>query len=149
MKENHYPHLAIMAVLSFLAMYLLMYAMVNTFGDVYNNVNQVYMAGLMAAPMVVIELIVMRAMYRNPKSNLMIIGASVVTGLLFFVFIRQQAVVTDTQFLRSMIPHHSGAILMCREAELQDAEIRRLCEAIISSQQDEIDQMNRILRRMQ
>ena len=31
----------------------------------YNNINQVHMAGLMAAPMVVIELLVMRAMYQN------------------------------------------------------------------------------------
>lgn len=149
MKRNHYPHLGIMAALSFLAMYVLMYAMVNTFGDVYNNVNQVYMAGLMAAPMVVIELIVMRAMYHNPKLNLLIIGASVVTGVLFFAFIRQQTVVTDTQFLRSMIPHHSGAILMCREAVIEDREIRDLCGSIIESQQQEIDQMTAILRRLQ
>ena len=38
-KENHYQQLAVMAVLSFVAMYILMYAMVNAFGDVYNNVN--------------------------------------------------------------------------------------------------------------
>jgi len=149
MKENHYRHLGLMAALSFVAMYILMYAMVNTFGDVYNNVNQVYMAGLMAAPMVVIELIVMRAMYHNTKLNLVIIGASVVTGVLLFAFIRQQTVVTDTQFLRSMIPHHSGAILMCREATVQNAEILKLCDGIIASQQQEIDQMNAILRRLE
>ena len=149
MKQNHYQQLGIMAALSFLAMYVLMYAMVDTFGDVYNNVNQVYMAGLMAAPMVVIELLVMRAMYENPRLNLTIIGASVVMGVMFFVFIRQQTVVTDSQFLRSMIPHHSGAILMCREALIEDREMRDLCSSIIESQQQEIDQMNAILRRLQ
>jgi uncharacterized protein (DUF305 family) len=148
-KENHYRHLGIMAALSFVAMYILMYAMVNTFDDVYNSVNQVYMAGLMTAPMVVIELVVMRAMYHNAKLNLLLIGASIVAGVLLFTFIRQQAVVTDSQFLRSMIPHHSGAILMCREAPLRDAEIRKLCGGIIASQQQEIDQMNAILRRLQ
>jgi hypothetical protein len=56
MQENHYRHLLAMAALSFAAMYLLMYAMVNTIDDVYMNVNQVYMAGLMTAPMIVIEL---------------------------------------------------------------------------------------------
>src|SRR5688572_14242882 len=99
-KENHYRHLGIMAALSFVAMYILMYAMVNTFDDVYNSVNQVYMAGLMTAPMVVIELVVMRAMYHNAKLNLLLIGGSVVAGVLLFTFIRQQAVVTDGQFLR-------------------------------------------------
>jgi uncharacterized protein (DUF305 family) len=70
-------------------------------------------------------------------------------GVLLFTAIRQQTLVTDSQFLRSMIPHHSGAILMCGEAPLQDAEIRKLCESIIASQQQEIDQMNAILRRLQ
>jgi uncharacterized protein (DUF305 family) len=149
MKANHYGHLGIMAALSFLAMYILMYAMVNTLGDVYNNVNQVYMAGLMAAPMVVIELLVMRGMYQNAKLNLVLIGGSIVLGALLFIFIRQQTIVNDRQFLRSMIPHHSGAILMCRGASLQDAEVRQLCDGIIVSQQREIDQMEAILRRLQ
>ena len=148
MKENHYRHLTVMAVLSFVAMYILMYSMVNTLGDVYNNVNQIYMAGLMAAPMIVIELVVMRAMYHNAKLNRLITGASVIVGTLLFVFIRQQAAVGDRQFIRSMIPHHSSAILMCEQASLQDAEILKVCEAIVSSQQQEIDQMNAILRRL-
>ena len=66
---------------------------------------------------------------------------------MFFVFIRQQMAVGDSQFLRSMIPHHSRAILMCTEASLQDPAIKQLCQAIISSQQREIDQMNAMLRR--
>ena len=108
MKENHYLRLGIMAMLSFVAMYLLMYAMVNTIDDMYMNVNQLYMAGLMAAPMVVIELVVMHAMYHHAKLNLVIIGASIVVGILLLVFIRQQTLVTDRQFLRSMIPHIPG-----------------------------------------
>jgi uncharacterized protein (DUF305 family) len=40
-----------------------------------------------------------------------------------------------------MIPHHSGAILMCRKADLKDPEIRRLCGEIIKGQQSEIDWM--------
>ena len=148
MTENHYRHLGMMAALSFAAMYILMYAMVNRFDDIYNNINQAYMAGLMAAPMVVIELLVMRAMYQNTRLNVMLIGASIVVGVLLFIAIRQQTIVTDRQFLRSMIPHHSSAILMCREASIQDEEIKRVCGGIVSSQQQEIDQMNRILSRL-
>ena len=77
MKKNHYRHLIAMAALSFVAMYILMYAMVNTIADVYMNVNQVYMAGLMTAPMIVIELLGMRGMYHNTKLNALIIAASV------------------------------------------------------------------------
>lgn len=148
-NENHYRHLGIMAALSFVAMYTPMYAMVNAFGDVYNNINQVYMAGLMAAPMVVIELVVMRRMYHNGSLNLILIGTSVAVGALMFALVRQQTMVTGGQFLRSMIPHHSGAILMCGEAPSHDAEIRKLCEGIVASQQREVDQMNAILRRLQ
>lgn len=146
MKENHYLHLGIMAALSFVAMYLLMYAMVDSVAEVYMNVNQVYMAGLMTAPMVVIELIVMRSMYQNSRVNALILAASVAGGILMWVFIRQQAAVGDAQFLRSMIPHHSGAILMCEESRLQDPQIVALCRSIVESQRREIDEMVALLR---
>jgi hypothetical protein len=111
MGREHYRHLLIMAVLSFLAMYILMYAMVDTIGNVYNNFNQFYMAGLMTTPMILIELIVMRSMYQDQQRNMLIIAASILAGLAFFFLIRQQSAIFDKQFLRSMIPHHAGAIL--------------------------------------
>ena len=141
MGENHYRHLLIMAILSFIAMYILMYAMVNTLGNVFNNLNQFYMAGLMTAPMVLIELIVMRAMYQNKKRNTLIIAVCVIAAPVFFLLIRQQTAISDQQFLRSMIPHHAGAILMCKQAPIDDPEIKELCQSIVSSQQAEIDQM--------
>jgi uncharacterized protein (DUF305 family) len=148
MNEKHYRHLAIMAVLSFIAMYILMYAMVNQFGNVHNNFNQFYMAGLMTAPMIVIELFVMRAMYPNKSRNMLIIAGSVLAALIFFLLIRQQTGISDQQFLRSMIPHHAGAILMCEQAPIQDVEIKELCTNIITSQQAEIDQMTEKLREL-
>src|SRR6266498_1825386 len=141
MSVNHYRHLLIMAVLSFVSMYILMYAMVNTIGNVYNNFNQFYMAGLMTAPMVLIELSVMRAMYQEKRRNTLIVAASVIAALVFFLLIRQQIAISDKQFLRSMIPHHASAILMCEHASIQDEEIKALCKTIISSQQAQIDQM--------
>jgi uncharacterized protein (DUF305 family) len=45
-----------------------------------------------------------------------------------------------------MIPHHSAAILMCESASIQDPEITKLCEGIVSSQQAEINQMRAKLR---
>lgn len=148
-QSNHYVHLGVMAFLSFLAMYALMYSMVDSFGNVYMSFNQVYMAALMAAPMVVIELVVMRMMYKNAGLNALILVGSVVVGVGMFLLIRQQTAIGDRQFLRSMIPHHSGAILMCREASLQDQELKNLCQEIISSQQREIDQMTAKLRQAQ
>jgi len=147
MHHNHYPRLLIMAVLSLIAMYLLMYSMVNAFSDIFPNFNQFYMAGLMTAPMVVFEIILMSMMYPNKKLNTLIIAASLVLGVLFFVFIRQQTGISNRQFLQSMIPHHSGAILMCEQASIDDPEIEELCQTIIASQQAEIDQMKALLEK--
>jgi hypothetical protein len=71
------------------------------------------MAGLMAAAMTIIELALMFGMYANKRRNLLIITLGVVALLLFWMLIRRQAAITDNQFLRSMIPQHAGAILMC------------------------------------
>ena len=103
--------------------------------------NQVYMAGLMTAPMVIIELALMRGMYHDRKLNALIIAASTIALVVLWTLIRQQVGVSDRQFLKSMIPHHAGAILMCQQAPIRDAEIKKLCEAIISSQESEIAQM--------
>jgi len=148
MNHQHYRHLLIMTILSFASMYVLMYAMVNAFGNVYNSANQVYMAGLMTAPMVVIELLVMQGMYDDKRRNVVILGAAAVAGIVCFAFIRWQTGVSDTQFLRSMIPHHAGAMLMCEQAPIQDPEIKTLCRNIIKGQQAEIDQMKAKLRQL-
>ena len=147
MGENHYRHLLLMTILSFISMYILMYSMVNSLGNVYNNFNQFYMAGLMTAPMVLIEMFVMRSMYQDKRRNALIIAGGVLAGLIFFLLIRQQTAISDRQFLRSMIPHHAGAILMCEQASITDPEIQQLCSGIISGQQSEIDQMKALLER--
>jgi uncharacterized protein (DUF305 family) len=145
MNKMYYDRLLSMAALSFVSMYVLMYAMVDSFANVYVNLNQVYMAGLMTAPMIITELALMGAVYGDKRRNLAIAVASAVVLIALWVAIRQQTAITDRQFLRSMIPHHAGAILMCEEAPVQEPEIRKLCAAIVSSQRSEIDQMKALL----
>jgi Domain of unknown function (DUF305) len=146
MNHKHYGRLLAMAFLSFVSMVVLMYAMVDGFENVYLNSNQFYMAGLMTAPMVIIELALMRGMYHNKKWNALIIAGSAVVLIVFWTLIRQQIAITDRQFLKSMIPHHAAALLMCEEAPISDPEIQKLCENIISSQQSEIDWMKEKLK---
>lgn len=143
--HNHYPRLYLMAALSFIAMFALMYAMVDRFSNVYVNVNQAYMAGLMAAPMVIIEVVLMAMMYPDKRKNVAIIAVSVLVGLSCWFLIRQQGAVGNAQFLRSMIPHHGGAVLMCENLKADDAEIKALCGEIIKSQKAEIVQMQKKL----
>ncbi len=139
--KSMYVNLAIMAVLSFISMFVFMYMMVDSFANVYPNINQLYMAGLMTAPMIVIEIFVMWSMYNNKEANLIIAGVSVLLLILFTAFIRYQTVVGDKQFLKSMIPHHAGAILMCDNPNLRDQEVKDLCKSITIDQQKEIDWM--------
>lgn len=144
-----YRRLALMIAVSFVAMYILMYAMVNAPGNVYNSLNQAYMAGLMTASMVIIELGMMWGMYKERKLNLALLTAGAAVLLLCWVGIRRQVAIGDAQFLRSMIPHHAGAILMCQQAPIRDPRIVALCNGpggIIESQQAEIRQMEEILR---
>ena len=149
MHGHHYVRLLLMTVLSFISMYVLMYAMVDRFENVYPNINQFYMAGLMTAPMVIIELLLMRSMYRHRAANIAILAVSVIALGAFWLAIRQQAAVGDVQFLKSMIPHHAGAVLMCGEAPIEDAAIRELCKSIIASQREEIAQMKALLAERQ
>ena len=141
MEKGHYLRLAAMIGLSFVAMYVLMYAMVDVLGNALPNINQGYMAALMTAPMLVLELLLMGHMYANKKINSGLIIGGVLLLVLAWVGIRQQVAIGDEQFLRSMIPHHASAILMCEKAPLRDPDIQQLCLQIVASQQGEIDQM--------
>jgi hypothetical protein len=106
------------------------------------------MAGLMTAPMVLIELVVMRAMYAHRLANIAIIAVSVLAFVLFWFGIRDQLAVSDRQFVKSMIPHHAGAVLMCEQTRLENAELQQLCRKIVIGQQAEIVQMKEILSRL-
>lgn len=127
-----------MLVLSFLAMYAFMYAMVNAWENVLPNFNQAYMAGLMTAPMAIFELLLMGRMYPNKKLNAILIAVAAVTLAVLWIFIRNQTAISDEQFLKSMIPHHAGAILMCEQTSLRDPDLLRLCDEIIAAQEKEI-----------
>lgn len=149
MMMSQYLRFLVMILLSFAAMYVLMYAMVNAFANVFSNYNQFYMAGLMTAPMIIIEMVLMGGMYPNKKFNLAIIGVGVIALLGFWFLIREQTGIDDKQFLKSMIPHHAGAILMCKEADLADLEIKQLCNGIINGQNGEIQQMKEKLNQLE
>ena len=80
-----------MALLSFVAMYGLMYAMVDRFDNVLANVNQAYMAGLMALPMVAIEIAVMKSMYHDRHLNVAILAGCLAGSVALWLAIREQS----------------------------------------------------------
>lgn len=147
MMKKPYASLALQTIASGIVMYLVMFVMIDSLGSFYNNLNMFYMTLMMVAPMVVLMVLAMRHMFPSRTANMALLAVSAVAFLGSFALIRTQTTIGDTQFLRSMIPHHSGAILMCREAKLSDPEILALCERIKQSQAAEIDQMKAILAR--
>lgn len=144
-SDMHYIHLAAMSAVSFVVMYLLMYSMVDSLSNIFHSWNQVYMAGMMTASMIFIELVFMGSMYPDKKKNKFLLVLSFCVTLLFFFFTRNQTGITDKQFLRSMIPHHAGALLMCEQTKAENLKIAELCKEIKSGQTAEIELMKSLL----
>lgn len=128
-------------------MYPVMFVMIDGLDSFYNNLNMPYMTLRLVAPMVVLMILAMRHIFLSKAVNIALIGASPITFFGNFALIRTQTTIGDPEFLRSMTPHHSGAILICREARLSDPEEIRLCKSIGQSQRQEIDEMKAILAR--
>ena len=145
--KSHYFTLGLNLLLSAVIMYLVMFAMIDGAADFHNNLNMAYMALMMVAPMAILMLLMMRSMYQDKRLNLVLYAGFTALFILAFAGTRLQTAIGDEQFLRSMIPHHSGAILMCREASITDPEIIALCGKIQRSQRQEIDEMRRMLER--
>ena len=83
----------------------------------------------------------------NLTANMLLaIGALIFMAACWFG-IREQAAVNDRQFIRSMIPHHAGAVLMCEQNRLSDPALQRLCDDIVQSQRSEIAQMKELLEK--
>ena len=149
--RHHYAMLGVMAVTMLVLMYLIMFAMIWSGAHFLQNINFVYMAIMMAAPMIFMMPLTMGSMYSDRRLNRVVYIGSGLLFILAFGAIRDQTLVDDEQFVRSMIPHHSGAILMCERASIRDAEVRELCfkpNGIIESQSREIRQMERIKARL-
>lgn len=145
--EGAYRKLAIAISINAILMYLITYVNIADIAHFENNLNRVYMALLMAAPMVIIMLLVMRSMFTRGKLNLGLYAGAGGAIVLLFLLIRTQGGVGNEQFLQSMIPHHSSAIVMCEESSITDAEISDLCDRIVQTQREEIAQMKAILDR--
>lgn len=144
-KHSPYIGLLVSVAVSYAAMYLIMYAMADSWRNVYFNLSNVYMTGLMAGSMVPIMLLTMPGMFKNKRLNAAAWTAGAVLLALSWFGLRTEAGVGDRQFLRAMIPHHSAAIQMAQESAITDPRVKKLAEEIISSQEREISQMKALL----
>ncbi|GAB2626902.1 DUF305 domain-containing protein [Novilysobacter erysipheiresistens] len=146
-EPNHYLRLAIELAIDFVIMYLVMYTMIRSLDHFYLNINNVWMTLMMVMSMALVMMVAMRSMFPSRTLNLLVVAAALVVFGVSYYGMRTQLAVGDEQFLKSMIPHHSGAILMCQEASITDPDIQSLCREIIDSQRREIAQMEALLEK--
>jgi uncharacterized protein (DUF305 family) len=149
MESKKYKTFFIMLSISFLIMYSVMYLNVDKPDHIYLSVNRLYMALLMVSPMALVMLGMMRNMYKNKKTNRVIILSSILIFVIALVLLRTQTPINDIQYMKAMIPHHSSAILNSQEVNIKDPEVVELSKQIIESQEEEIQQMKSILQRLQ
>lgn len=65
--SSNYRKLGVAVGINTVVMFLLTYALIDTLDHFVPNINRVYMAVMMSAPMVVVMLSVMRSMYPNRR----------------------------------------------------------------------------------
>jgi uncharacterized protein (DUF305 family) len=145
--KQHYVRFGVTMVVSLALMFLLSMSMVRTFDHFYLNPSNFYMALIMVAAMGVVMMVVMSSMFDSKRLNIVLYATFTVLFAGAFALGRTETFVGNEGFLKSMIPHHSRAILVCQEADITDPEIIRLCEQIVEAQQEEIAQMEEILDR--
>ncbi|GEC73733.1 protein of unknown function [Flavobacterium flevense] len=148
MGQSNYKKMLLMLIISFIIMYAVMFLNVDKLNHIYFSYTRTYMSLLMVTPMALLMLLLMPAMYPDKKTNKIISVSAIVVFVFALTALRSQAFISDAQYMKAMIPHHSSAILTSKNANIRDPEVRQLSDSIIKSQEEEISQMKLILKRM-
>lgn len=135
-------------IVSFIIMYAVMFANVDSVDHIMLSSMRTYMAILMIAPMAVSMMLFMWGMYENKKLNKVIIGLAVIIFAVTFYMMRTQAGISDVDYMKGMIPHHSSAILTSQESDLRDPETKKLAGEIIKAQEEEIALMKELIEKL-
>ena len=76
-------------------------------------------------------------------------GAAVVVFVFTLLMLRNQTLISDIQYMKAMIPHHSSAIMVSQKANLKDPEVKKLAKEIIEAQKREIELMNNLIEKIE
>jgi uncharacterized protein (DUF305 family) len=148
MDKKAYGRFAAMVATSTVVMYGLMYLTVYRWEHVYFSETRLYMALVMGTAMTVIMLSFMLGMLGSRRVNIAIyVGSALAFGLALWLA-RSQRTVDDVSWMRSMIPHHSIAILVSERADISDPRVQALADQIIESQRKEIEEMKALIREL-
>jgi len=144
-SSGHYGKFMAMIGTSTAVMFGLMYLNTYSIDHVFWSETRFWMAFVMGAAMAVIMLLFMWGMYQNVAKNLIILGTAIFVFALTLWLVRSQTTVTDSEYMRAMIPHHSIAIMTSERAHIRDPRVRKLAHDIILAQRREIAQMKYLI----
>lgn len=126
-------------------MFPLMYQMVYESDHVLFSINRFVASLAMGCVMTVIMLAFMWRMYEGLATKLIVLIGGALAAFALLWANRNQALVGDVAFMKSMIPHHSIAINNARKATITDPRVRRLADQIIEGQVREIREMKLLI----
>ena len=149
MEKSNYKKFGLMMLVSFIIMYAIMFANVDLFEHIMLSNTRTFMTLLMVAPMAISMLLFMLSMYKNKKINTIILSVASIVLIGSFIMLRKQTFISDIQYMKAMIPHHSSAIMTSQNADLKDPEVKKLAEDIIEAQKREITKMNAAIKRLE
>ena len=138
--------LIIMILGSFVIQFFLMsILMTNKSLNIRASLGKFYMSCVMAFSMGILEV----AMYDFHMGSISIfyyLFLGLIIGIFIYLY-RYQVYIYDKEYLSEMIEHHSMALLTSDEIlqKTQSERVKRLAENIISTQQAEIEYMNKLL----
>ncbi len=141
-----YWRFAAMIATSTIIMFGLMYLNTYAFEHVLWSETRAWMALLMGATMAIVMLGFMLSMYKKKWINIGIfVGSACVFAFCLWI-VRSQSTVTDVEYMKAMIPHHSIAIMTSERAQISDSRVRKLADEIIAAQRREISEMKYLIR---
>lgn len=149
MNRFAYRKFGLMLFISFFIMYIVMFLNVDEISHIYLSNTRFYVTLLMISPMALLMIFTMKGMYTDKKKNRIITICSIIAFALALTGLRTQAFVSDAQYMKAMIPHHSSAIMTSSHATLRDPQVKALSEQIIESQEREISLMKQLLEKQE
>ena len=149
MNKSNYTIFLLMLISSGIGMYITMYLNTYEIDHVYFSWTRMYMTLLGVSTMAVIMFLFMRKMYKDRSRNIAIIVGSVVVFITSLLLVRNQEPIEDVRWMKAMIPHHSIAILTSERAEISDPEVKKLAGEIIEAQRKEIEEMKKMIERLE
>jgi len=136
---------AAMIAAAVVAMFFLMYQLIYSWDHATFSVNRLVSSFVMGSMMVLIMLGFMWSMFRGMTTKIAVLVGAVIVGVAILAINRDQTLIGDEDFMKSMIPHHSIAINNARKSDIRDPRVRRLADEIIESQVREIAEMKWLL----